>query len=314
MPPPRVCVVGSSNLDLTFRTSRLPRPGETFIGRDFRTDFGGKGANQAVAAARLGAAVSFVSKLGRDAFGEQVLRHFRQEGIDTAYVLTDERRPTGVAGILVDDDAHNCIVVVPGANHGLTPEDVRGAAEVIRAARVLVCQLEVLLETALEAFRIAAAAGVRTLLNPAPAEPLPEELLRLTDLCVPNESETEALTGRPVGSLDEVTAAARILLDRGPREVIVTLGGRGALLVSAESVEPVPAYRVEAVDSTGAGDAFLGALAVCLAEGGELRAAVRRAGAVAALSVTRHGAQSSFPTRAEVEAFEQGAARLQAPG
>jgi ribokinase len=303
--PPRVCVVGSSNLDLTFRTSRLPRPGETFTGRDFHTDFGGKGANQAVSAARLGAAVSFVGKLGRDAFGEQIRDHLRQEGIDTAHVLSDDSRPTGVACILVDDDAHNCIVVVPGANHGLTPADVRGAGDAIRSARVLLCQLEVPLETALEAFRIAVAAGVRTVLNPAPAQPLPEELLRLTDLCVPNESEAEALTGHPASTLEEAIAAARLLLARGPRDVIVTLGALGAVLVNAQMAEPLPPYRVDAVDSTGAGDAFLGALAVHLAEGVELRTAARRAGAAAALSVTRRGAQSSFPTRAEVEAFER---------
>jgi ribokinase len=296
---PRICVVGSSNTDLTFRTPRLPRPGETLAGHGFQLGFGGKGANQAVMAARLGARVAVVSKVGRDAFGAQTLENYRREGIDTTHLLIDEARPSGVAAIVVDDDARNCILVVPGANLGLSPDDVRRATPVIRDADVLLCQLEVPLETTLEAFRVARAAGVRTVLNPAPAAPLADELLRLTDLCVPNETELESLTGMAAATVEEAAAAARELARRGRQAVIVTLGSRGALLVDGERVEHIPAVPVAAVDPSGAGDAFIGSVAVFLAGGKELGDAARRANAAAALSVTRPGTQSSFPSRAE---------------
>jgi ribokinase len=299
--PPRICVVGSSNIDLIFRTARLPRPGETLAGHAFRLDFGGKGANQAVMAARLGARVAVVSRVGCDVFGEQTLANYRREGIDTEHVSVDESRPTGVASIAVDDEARNCILVVPGANLGLTPAHVRQAATAIEGAGALLCQLEIPQETVLEAFRLARAAGVRTVLNPAPAAPLPDELLRLTDVGVPNEPELEALTGQPAASLEQIEAAARVLASRGPKALVVTLGERGALVVEGGEVEHVPAVPVRAVDPTGAGDAFIGALGVALASGLPLRAAARRANAVAALSVTRLGAQASFPSRVEVE-------------
>jgi ribokinase len=302
----RVCVVGSSNIDLTFRAARLPRPGETLPGHGFQLGFGGKGANQAVMAARLGAQVRMVSRVGRDVFGEQTLAHYRAEGIDTSHVRADAERPTGVASIVVDDAARNCILVVAGANGALSPDDVRAAAEAIRGADVLLCQLEVPVETTAEALRLARSAGVRTVLNPAPALPLPDELLALADLCVPNETEVEALTGLPAGALPEAEAAARALRRRGPRTVIVTLGQRGALVVEEQSAQQVPGMEVEAVDTTGAGDAFIGALAVALADGRALTEAVRRANALAALSVTRPGTQTSFPRRAEAEAFLAG--------
>jgi ribokinase len=298
--PPRVCVVGSTNIDLTFRAARLPRPGETLAGHGFQLGHGGKGANQAVMAARLGAQVTMVGKVGRDVFGEGALRNYREQGIDTTHVLTDPERPTGVASIVVDDAARNCILVVPGANLGLTPQDVRAAAGAIEGAAVLLCQLEVPLRTVAEALRIARSAGVTTVLNPAPAVPLPDELLSLADLCVPNEGEIELLTGQTATTVQEVAAAAWELLRRGPRTVVVTLGERGALIADATSAEHVPAPTVEAVDSSGAGDAFIGALGVSLAEGVPLREAVRRANAVAALSVTRLGTQASFPTRPEI--------------
>jgi ribokinase len=299
--PPRVCVVGSSNIDLTFRAPRLPKPGETLAGHGFHLGHGGKGANQAVMAARLGARVGVVGKVGRDAFGDGIRQNYRELGIDTTHLGTDPVRPSGVASIVVDDDARNCILVVPGANLGLTPQDVRDAADAITGADVLLCQLEVPLEAVEEALRIARTAGVRTLLNPAPAVPLPDEVLCLTDLCVPNESEAESLTGLPVATVEQAAAAARSLLARGPRTVVVTLAERGVLVLDDEGTEHVAAVPVKAVDPTGAGDAFLGALGVYLAEGRPLREAVRRANAVAALSVTRPGAQASFPTRDEVE-------------
>jgi ribokinase len=303
---PHICVVGSSNIDLTFRTPRLPRPGETIGGSQFHLGFGGKGANQAVMAARLGARVTMVGRVGSDIFGEQVLRNYREQGVDTTHVGTDPQRPTGTAAIVVDDQAQNAIIVVPGANLGLTPDDVRRAADAIRSADVLLCQLEVPVGTTREAFRVARTAGVRTILNPAPAVPLADELLQLADLCVPNETEAELLTGVPVPDLSGAGEAARRLLRRGPRTLILTLGAQGALLVDERSSEHFPAVPVQAVDSAGAGDVFIGSLAVAWAEGKSLSKAVRRANAVAALSVTRLGTQAAFPSRAEVDALAVG--------
>jgi ribokinase len=290
-------------MDLTFRASRLPGPGETLVGHSFQTGFGGKGANQAVMAARLGARVLMIGKVGRDLFGEQLLRNFHDRGIDTTHVGTDTARPSGVAAIVVDDAARNCILVIPGANLALSPQDVRQAANAIREADLLLCQLEVPLETVREALRVAREAEVRTILNPAPAAPLPDEVLRLCDLCVPNENEIEKLTGRPARTPDEAAAAARLLLASGPATVLVTLGERGVVLVDGQTSMQVPAVSVKAVDSSGAGDAFIGSLAVFLAEGLALGEATSRANAVAALSVTRASTQASFPSRAEVEAF-----------
>jgi ribokinase len=300
---PHVCVVGSTNVDLFFRTARLPRPGETLAGQAFHLGYGGKGANQAVMAARLGACVTMVGRVGRDVFGDGALRNYEQEQVETTHVGRDAKQATGVASIVVDDAAENCILVVPGANQGLTPQAVRDAAPAIQVADVVLCQLEVPVASCVEAFRLARAAGVRTLLNPAPAAPLPDELLRLTDLCVPNETEAEALTGTSAATPDGAEAAARLLRQRGPGTVIVTLGARGALIVEETGSRTVPGFAVQAVDPTGAGDAFIGSLAVFLAEGIALAEAVRRANAAAALSVTRLGTQTAYPRRTEVEAL-----------
>jgi ribokinase len=298
-----ICVVGSSNIDLISMVPRLPELGETLVGHSFQMGYGGKGANQAVMAARLGARVSMVTRVGRDVFGEGTLKNYREQGLDTTFVLFDETRFSGVAPIFVDDRARNFIVIVPGANLGLSPADAQAAREVILSAQCLVCQLEVPVETTLEAFRIAKAGGVRTILNPAPAAPLPDELLELTDICVPNEIETQQLTGLSVQTLEEAEKAGRALLARGPKLVILTLGERGALLVDLHTLEHLPPVSVHAVDPTGAGDAFVGSLAVFLAEGASVRDAIWRANAVAALSVTKTGTQISFPRRAEADAF-----------
>lgn len=300
---PKICVVGSSMIDLISKVPRLPKLGETLVGRSFHLGYGGKGANQAVMAAKLGARVTMVNKVGRDVFGEGTLGNYREQGIDTTHVMFDDSRFSGVAPIFVDDNAQNFIVIVPGANLGLLPEDVQKARQVILEADILICQLEIPIETTLEAFRIAKSGNVRTILNPAPAAPIPDELLKLSDICAPNETETELLTGEPVGKLVEAEAAARKLLSRGPGTVILTLGERGALLVDKNNVENIPAIRVDAVDPTGAGDAFIGSLAVYLGEGLPIRDAILRANAVAALSVTRIGTQISFPTRSEADIF-----------
>jgi ribokinase len=300
---PRIVVVGSTNIDLTFPVPRLPRSGETLAGLGLHTGFGGKGANQAVMAARLGANVHMISAVGGDDFGRQALASYRTQNVDTTFVRVHDSHPTGTAAILVDEQAHNCIIVVAGANAALTPENVLAARVVIESADVLLTQLETPLDAARQAFRLARAAGVRTVLNPAPAAPLPDDLLALTDLCIPNETELETLIGRSVWSLEEAEAAGRELRKRGPAEVIVTLGARGALVVGPSGSEHCPSVAVRAVDPTAAGDAFIGSLAVFLAQRISLSQAVRRASAVAALTVTRSGAQSSFPAREEIEAF-----------
>jgi ribokinase len=302
----RICVIGSANADLTFRTARLPMPGETLAGREFHLGLGGKGANQAVMAARLGAHVSFLARVGKDAFGLDSLKRYSELGLDTSCIQIDPDHSTGVAAIVVDDDARNCILVVPGANGALSPSDVESAKSAICAADFLLGQLEVPLDTIVAAFRTARAANVRTILNPAPALPLPDELLRLTDVCVPNETELAALTGLATTSLEDVAAAARILRQRGAGTVLVTLGDRGVLLLHDDEALAIPAVPVAAVDPTGAGDAFIGSLAVFWAETGDLRAAASLANAVAALTVQRPGAQLAFPTRAEVESFRIG--------
>lgn len=298
----RICVVGSANVDLTFRTPRLPKAGETLSGHALHVGMGGKGANQAVAAARLGAEVAFVACVGNDRFGVDAIRQYQKEGIDVSSIRQDASLPTGTAAIIVDDDAENCIVIVSGANAALTPADVRRASAVIQQANAVLCQLETPLDATLEAFRLARAAGKLTVLTPAPVVELPDELLSLCDLCVSNRTEIEFLVGRTVNSLEDAQAAAKSLMTRGVKSVALTMGGSGAVIADATATTHIPIMKVDAVDTTGAGDAFTAALAVSLAEGLPLREAARRASRVAAITVTRIGTQAAFPTRAEVDA------------
>ncbi|MCS7237702.1 MAG: ribokinase [Thermoguttaceae bacterium] len=299
----RVLVIGSSNTDMVVKCSRLPRPGQTVTGGTFVMVPGGKGANQAVAAARLGAKVTFVARVGNDSFGQAAIAGYQAEGIDTSYILRDPEAHTGVALIIVDEQGENLIAVASGANHRLSPEDVRRAAAVFRQADVVLLQLEIPLETVQAAVTLAGEVGVPVILNPAPAFPLPDELLRHVTYLTPNESETEGLTGLSVGDESSAREAARVLRDRGVRHVIITLGPKGALVVGPEEARLVPAYQVQAVDTTAAGDAFSGALAAGLAKGMTLGEAVEYATRAAAISVTRMGAQPSLPTHAEVERF-----------
>jgi ribokinase len=298
-----VCVVGSANIDLTFRAARLPVPGETLAARRLEIGCGGKGANQAVMAALLGARVAFVGRVGSDGFGKRLLDNLQAFGVDTTHTRVDPEQPTGAASIVVDEEARNCIVVAEGANGRLSVADVGAAADVVRAAKVVVAQLETPIDATLEAFRIARAVGARTILNPAPAKGLPDELLKLTDLCIPNESEALVLTQIDTATLEHAAKAARALIDRGPGTVIVTLGDRGCLLVIERESRRYPAWPTTAVDPTGAGDAFTGALAAGLARNIDLGDAIVQASAAAAISVSRPGAQASFPSLVQVKSF-----------
>lgn len=297
---PLVCVVGSCNIDLNFRTPRLPTSGETLFGRTFQIGFGGKGANQAVMAARLDARVAMIARVGADVFGDSIRKTLADERIDTSFVTTDLTRATGVASITIDDNACNSIIVVSGANFGLTVDDVENASELIRSTNVVVGQLEVPIEVTMRAFCLARAAKSTTILNPAPAMQGLDALLQVTDYCIPNETELDLLTGQNAGSVDEIIAAARTLNQRGPKVTIVTLGANGAVIVGGDGAEHIPAPAVAAVDTTGAGDAFTGSLAVFLAERKSLPAAVALANHVAAQSVTRPGTQASYLHRAEL--------------
>lgn len=299
--PCRICVVGSANVDLTFRTPRLPKAGETLAGHALHVGMGGKGANQAVAAARLGAEVALVACVGNDSFANDAMGHYQKEGLDTSFIRQEAGLPTGTAAIIVDDCAENCIVIVSGANAALTPADVRRASAAIQRADAVLCQLETPLAATLETFRLARAAGKLTILTPAPVVELPDELLSLCDLCVPNKTEIEILVGREVNSHQDASAAAKSLMARGVKSVALTMGSSGAFITDASETTHVPIHKVDAVDTTGAGDAFTAALAVSLAEGLPLQQAARRASRVAAITVTRIGTQSSFPNRAEVD-------------
>ena len=293
---PMVVVIGSSNIDLTATVDRLPVRGETVLGQHFVQSFGGKGANQAVAAARAGADVSFLSKLGADANGALMDQHLAAQGLSRKVLLRDADMPTGVAMILVDAEGDNQIVVVPGSNLRLTPDDVRQHAGLIAGARVLLVQMEIPIETVEACLLLAKRQGLITILNPAPACPLPPEFLRLVDILTPNESEACFLTG----ATNPADAAHR-LSTSGADTILVTCGAEGTILSHGEDVTHVPAFVVDAIDSTGAGDAFNGALASALAEGMPIEAAVEVASAAGALATTARGAQPSLPERGQID-------------
>ncbi len=299
---PSIVVVGSSNTDMVVRLPRLPNKGESIIGGEFVMPAGGKGANKAVAAARLGAQVTFVARLGQDVFGDTALAGFRKEGIITDYITRDPQAPSGVALIMVDANGDNLLAVAPGANARLSTDDVDRAAHAIAAADAIVLQLEIPLETVYHALTLARQHSVRTVLNPAPARPLTPELLALVDVLTPNEHEATLLSGQ---SSETIEQAARCLLAMGVGTVVVTLGAEGAMIVTKGGEQHSPGFRVQAVDTTAAGDAFTAALACALARGEPVPQAVRFANAVGALTVTKMGAQPSLPTAAEVAAFLQ---------
>ena len=296
----KIVVVGSFNTDLVSYLQRMPRPGETVHGDTFVTGAGGKGSNQAVAAARLGAEVTFIGRVGSDVFANLAYEIWDAEGVSRDYVIQDQDHATGVAPILVDSQGENMIVVVLGANLNIQPSDIDAAKDRIAAADVLLAQLEINLDMAAYALKTAKKLGIATILNPAPATPLPSDTMQLADYLTPNETELETLSGQ---AGQDVTARARSLLTRDGQTAVVTLGAQGAQIVSQNQSIRMETFEVDVVDTTGAGDAFNAGLAVALAEGKDLRAAVRFANATAALSVTKPGTARSVPRRAEVDAL-----------
>jgi ribokinase len=299
---PRIAVVGSANTDLITFSDAFPRPGETIFGQNFDLGFGGKGANQAIAARLCGAEVVMVARVGNDLFGEATINNFKSFGIDTTHVKIVPGVPTGVAPIFVDPSGQNRIIVVKGANDRLRPADVDAAAPQLRGVDTIILQFEIPLETIYHTVRFARANNIRCIVNPAPA--LPADLAQLADAdyFIPNETEAELIGGHPVRSLEDAVTCAKALLRKGFRKVVLTLGARGSLLADASGAVHVPPYAVTAVDSTGAGDAFIGSLAVFLAEGVPEKQAVARANLYAALSTTRVGTQKSFLKRVDFDA------------
>lgn len=297
--------MGSFVADLAFRTTKVPAWGETIMGSAFKLGPGGKGSNQAVAAARLGGKVSFISKLARDPFGDLARRTYAEEGIDTQFLFESADQPTGAATIVVDEiKGENAIIVVPGACYYITPAEVDRARDLIARSAVFLTQLETQVETVVHGLRLAHGLGVTTILNSAPAVPLPEAVFPLCDYLTPNETEAATLTGVPVASLADAERAAGVLLQKGARHVVLTLGAQGALVKNARLTQHVPAFHVgPVVETTGAGDAFSGGFAVALAEGQDVVAATRFGCAVAGISVTRPGTAPSMPRRPEVEAL-----------
>lgn len=299
----KILVIGSSNMDLVVQVPRCPAAGETLFGSSFTTNYGGKGANQAVAVARIGSGVTFMTKLGNDTFGQQMRQHFSEEGMDLTHILTDAESPTGTALITVEDKGENRIIVVPGANARLTENDVESLSAEINSCRFVLTQLEIPLTTVLRVAEMASAAGKQLILNPAPARPLPDSLLQKVFLITPNETEAEILTGIRVSDVESARRAALWFREKGVQQIVITMGSQGAFVFTDDLQGMVPAYKVKAIDTTAAGDVFNGALTVALSEGKTTADAARFGCAASALAVMRPGAQSSIPTRTEIDAF-----------
>lgn len=299
----KILIVGSSNTDMVVKADHLPAPGETILGGTFLMNPGGKGANQAVAAARLGGNVVFICKTGNDIFGRQSIQLFQEEGIDTSYILSDAKHPSGVALISVDKNAENCIVVASGANATLSVADLQRAEAVIGESVMVLMQLEIPVATVQYVAATAFAKNIKVILNPAPACELPDELLKNISIVTPNKTEAEMLTGIKVTDLDSAKEAALKLNGKGIETVILTLGASGALVLHEQKFTHIRALPVTAVDTTAAGDVFNGALAVAISEGRDILAATEFACNAAAIAVTRLGAQSSAPYKKEIDGF-----------
>ena len=296
----KIVVIGSTNTDMVIQTGHLPAPGETILGGEFLMNPGGKGANQAVAASRLGGDVAFISKTGNDIFGEKSVENLRKEGINTENMIVDQKNPSGVALITVDSKAENCIVVAPGSNMNLKPDDIEKAVGQIGMAEIVLLQLEIPIETVEFAVRVAYKNNRKVILNPAPAQKLSDVILKTIYILTPNETEAGILTGVNVTDLETAKRAAQILKKKGVDIIIITMGENGAYIHTDSLSELIPAPEVTAVDTTAAGDTFNGALAVAVAEGLNIREAVQFANKAASIAVTKLGAQASAPYRREV--------------
>ncbi len=303
----KVCILGSINMDMVISINKMPLIGETIFSDDFKLAHGGKGANQAVASKRLGADVYMISKVGQDAYGNQIVNSLQEENINVTNVFRDNSKPTGTAIITVDNDGNNSIIVVPGANMNLNLEEIDKCKEVIANSDIIVAQFETPIEVTIEAFKFARENEVITILNPAPAKKIPDELLKYTDIIVPNETEATTLTGVNVQDLESAKQAANIFLDKNVKYVIITLGNKGAALISKKNGILIPAYKVNVVDSTAAGDSFIGAISTKLRKDNfdikSLEEAVKFANKVSAITVQREGAQPSIPFLKEISSI-----------
>lgn len=297
----KIIVLGSCNTDMVIKSDRIPVPGETILGGAFMMNSGGKGANQAVAAARLGGNVTFIAKTGNDLFGKQAIQQYKEEGIDTQYIVSDPNLPSGVALITVDKNGENCIVVAMGANSSLIPADFKKAEEELKTAEVLLMQLETPIETIEYAAQFANENGVKVILNPAPAQSLSDSLLKNLYMLILNETEAELISGIKVDDFADARKAATAICEKGVEKVIITMGSRGSLLKDENNFEEVSAYKVNAADTTAAGDTYCGAVAVAIAEGKSLLEGIKFATKCSAVTVTKMGAQASIPTRKEVD-------------
>lgn len=299
----KVVVVGSYNTDMTIKTKKLPGPGETVIGGYFSTGGGGKGANQAIAAARIGAEVTFVARVGNDLLGSEGIKRLNEEHINTKYIYRDNELPTGVAFIVVDDKGENSIVVASGANANLSPTDIESASDEISSADILLIQLESPIESVYASIKSAHDNGVTVILNPAPAQELDNHILKYVDIITPNIVEAEMLTGIKVTDVNSLQSIVNRFFDYGINDVIITLGSKGYFAGAHDAMKIIPALNVAPIDTTGAGDVFSGSLAAFLSEGMTIEKAARMANAAASVSVTRLGAQDGAPKRVEIENF-----------
>ncbi len=299
----KILVVGSINMDLVTYTSKTPKIGETVLGKTFSQIPGGKGANQAVAMARLGADVSMIGRVGKDSFGEVLIEGMKRDGLKTDGIEEVEGVSTGIASIVVDDSAHNSIIVVPGANFEIDESDLARHRRMYEESDIVVHQLETPLNVVEASLKLAKDLGKTTILNPAPAKELSDEMIANVDYLIPNETELELLSGMEVRDEEDVLKAAKVLMDKGVEKLVVTLGSKGAMYIDGNETKKVNAYKVDAVDTTAAGDSFIGGLATALANGKNFEEAMEFAARVGAITVTRRGAQTSLPTLEEVENF-----------
>ncbi|WP_315070411.1 ribokinase [uncultured Clostridium sp.] len=303
----KVCILGSINMDMVISINKMPLIGETIFSDNFKLAHGGKGANQAVASKRLGADVYMISKVGQDAYGNQIVNSLQEENINVTNVFRDNSKPTGTAIITVDNDGNNSIIVVPGANMNLNLEEIDKCKEVIANSDIIVAQFETPIEVTIEVFKFARENEVITILNPAPAKKIPDELLKYTDIIVPNETEATTLTGVNVQDLESAKQAANIFFDKNVKYVIITLGNKGAALISKKNGILIPAYKVNVIDSTAAGDSFIGAISTKLRKDNfdikSLEEAVKFANKVSAITVQREGAQPSIPFLKEISSI-----------